>query len=185
MVILIGGTTHVGKTTLAQKLMEKYKIPYLSIDHIKMGICRGWPECGFTPESKDEIITQQLWPVIKGIIMTNIENNQHIIIEGIYLPHSMDEFEQQYYSKIIYCAIGFSEAYITRYLPTKIIGRQNTIEYRKEDCGITVEHYIKGNKLIEELCHKNGIKYFEINSNYTKEIGAVYKWIHKEYKRIK
>ena len=185
MVILIGGTGHVGKTLLAQKLMEKYKIPYLSMDHIKMGIYRGWPECGFTPESKDEIITTKLWPIIKGIIMTNIENNQNIIIEGIYLPYNINEFEQKYYSKIIYCKIGFSEKYIRKYLQTKIVRHQNIIEYREEDSSITVEEYIKENKAIKELCNKNNIKYFEIKENYNNEIRDVNKWIHKKYKDIK
>jgi adenylate kinase family enzyme len=41
MVILVGGVSCTGKTVMAQKLLEKYKIPYLSIDHIKMGLIRG------------------------------------------------------------------------------------------------------------------------------------------------
>ena len=36
MIILITGASHTGKTALAQKLLEKYKYPYLSIDHLKM-----------------------------------------------------------------------------------------------------------------------------------------------------
>jgi len=40
MIILIAGDTHTGKTLLAQKLLEKYKYPYLSIDHLKMGVIR-------------------------------------------------------------------------------------------------------------------------------------------------
>ncbi|MBQ5515127.1 MAG: hypothetical protein IIT84_05525 [Oscillospiraceae bacterium] len=40
MVYLIGGSSHVGKTLLAQKLMERLKIPYLSLDHLKMGFIR-------------------------------------------------------------------------------------------------------------------------------------------------
>jgi len=40
MIILIGGTSHTGKTRLAQKLLEKYRYPYLSIDHLKMGLIR-------------------------------------------------------------------------------------------------------------------------------------------------
>lgn len=38
MIILIAGASHTGKTVLAQKLLEKYKYPYLSIDHLKMGL---------------------------------------------------------------------------------------------------------------------------------------------------
>ncbi len=40
MIILIGGSSHTGKTLMAQKLLEKYKFPYLSIDHLKMGLIR-------------------------------------------------------------------------------------------------------------------------------------------------
>ena len=40
MIILIAGASHTGKTVLAQKILEKYKITYLSIDHLKMGLIR-------------------------------------------------------------------------------------------------------------------------------------------------
>ena len=40
MIILIAGTSHTGKTYLSQKLLEKYKMPFLSIDHLKMGLIR-------------------------------------------------------------------------------------------------------------------------------------------------
>ena len=50
MVILVTGASHIGKTVLAQKLLEKYKYPYLSIDHLKMGLIRsGYTE--LTPMS--------------------------------------------------------------------------------------------------------------------------------------
>jgi len=38
LVILIGGNSQTGKTFMAQNLLEKYKVPYLSVDHLKMGI---------------------------------------------------------------------------------------------------------------------------------------------------
>lgn len=40
MIVLITGASHTGKTALAQKLLEKYKYPYLSVDHLKMGLIR-------------------------------------------------------------------------------------------------------------------------------------------------
>ena len=40
MIILITGASHTGKTLLAQKMLEKYNYPYLSIDHLKMGLIR-------------------------------------------------------------------------------------------------------------------------------------------------
>ena len=52
MIILIAGATHAGKTNLAQRLLEKYKYPYLSIDHLKMGLIRSG-NTDLTPESDD------------------------------------------------------------------------------------------------------------------------------------
>ena len=84
MVILISGSSHTGKTLLAQKLLEKYKFPYLSIDHLKMGLIRS-KNTKLTVKD-DEKLTKYLWKIIKEIIKTNIENNQNIIIEGCYIP---------------------------------------------------------------------------------------------------
>ena len=53
MVILITGASHTGKTLLAQRMLEKYKYPYLSIDHLKMGMIRSG-KTNLTPED-DEI----------------------------------------------------------------------------------------------------------------------------------
>ena len=40
MIIIITGASHTGKTVLAQRMLEKYKYPYVSIDHLKMGLIR-------------------------------------------------------------------------------------------------------------------------------------------------
>ena len=54
MIILITGASHTGKTVLAQKLLEKYKYPYFSIDHLKMGLIRsGYTK--LTPEDDNEL----------------------------------------------------------------------------------------------------------------------------------
>ena len=86
MVILIGGASCTGKTLLAQKLLERYKVPYISIDHIIMGLIRGSSYCDFSATDSDDELTNKLWPIVQGMIMTNIENRQHIIIEGCYIP---------------------------------------------------------------------------------------------------
>ncbi|MDO4533893.1 MAG: adenylate kinase, partial [Coriobacteriia bacterium] len=40
MIVLITGASHTGKTLLAQRLLEERGYPYLSIDHLKMGLIR-------------------------------------------------------------------------------------------------------------------------------------------------
>ena len=89
MVVLITGASHTGKTVLAQKLLEKYKYPYLSIDHLKMGLIRsGYTK--LTPED-DNDLTDYLWPIVREIMKTAIENKQNLIIEGCYIPFDWQE----------------------------------------------------------------------------------------------
>ena len=72
MIILIAGDTHTGKTLLAQKLLEKYKYPYLSIDHLKMGLIRS-KQCTLPADSSDMELTNYLWPIVREMIKTCIE----------------------------------------------------------------------------------------------------------------
>ena len=100
MVFIITGASHTGKTALAQKLLEKYKYPYLSIDHLKMGLIRSG-NSQLTPMSEDEKLTQYLWPIVREIIKTAIENNQNLIVEGCYVPFDWEkDFDKRYKDNI-------------------------------------------------------------------------------------
>ena len=77
MVILIGGATHTGKTALAQKLLEKHHYPYLSIDHLKMGLIRSH-QTDLTLMD-DEELTAYLWPIVREMIKTAVENHSIIV----------------------------------------------------------------------------------------------------------
>ena len=81
MIILITGASHTGKTALAQRLLETYQYPYLSIDHLKMGLIRSG-NTHLTPLSGTDGLTAYLWPVVREMIKTAIENSQNLIIEG-------------------------------------------------------------------------------------------------------
>ena len=100
MIVLISGPSHSGKTVLAQKLLEKYRFPYLSIDHLKMGLIRSG-NTDLTPLSDDDMLTEYLWPIVREMIKTAIENHQNLIIEGCYIPFNwQDDFDEHYLSDI-------------------------------------------------------------------------------------
>ena len=181
MVILIGGVSCTGKTIMAQKLLEKYKIPYLSIDHIKMGLIRGSKYCDFTATDSDDELTNKLWPIVKGIIMTNIENGQHIIIEGCYLPpEHIRDFEEKYLEKIIALYIGFSTNYLKKNFESGIIEHRSVIEKKDYDDYMNQDNFIKLHSQTKEACKNNNAKFFEINDDYEDEINNVYKWIDEQ-----
>ena len=113
MIVLITGASHTGKTVLAQKLLEKYKYPYFSIDHLKMGLIRsGYTK--LTPEDDDKL-TEYLWPIVREMIKTAIENKQNLIIEGCYIPFNWKkDFTEEYLDNIRYYCLVMSESYIQK-----------------------------------------------------------------------
>jgi putative acetyltransferase len=186
MVILIGGVSCTGKTLMAQKLLEKYKIPYLSIDHIKMGLIRGNKYCDFTATDGDDELTNKLWPIVKGIIMTNIENGQHIIIEGYYLtPEDIRNFEQKYLDQIIALYIGFSKDYLENNFISGIIEHLSEIEHKDNDGYINLDNFTRLHTQLKERCIKNNAKFFEIIGDYEVEMKNVYKWIDEQVEEIR
>ena len=144
MVILITGASHTGKTALAQKLLEKYNYPYLSIDHLKMGLIRS-KNTNLTPLSSDKDLTNYLWPIVCEMVKTAVENNQNLIVEGCYIPKNwQNDFTQDYLKNIKYCCLAFSEDYIKNNF-SKIKSFANVIENRLCD-DITIEEVLKENK---------------------------------------
>jgi putative acetyltransferase len=186
MVILIGGVSCSGKTLMAQELLEKYKIPYLSIDHIKMGLIRGNKYCDFLATDSDEKITEKLWPIVKGIIKTNIENKQHIIIEGCYIPpEHIKDFEPEYINHIIALYIGFTKEYIENNFYSEIMEHRSEIELKDYNLDyMNPDNFIRLHSQLKEKCRMNDAKHFEISSCYDKEIGNVYEWIDEQVKVI-
>lgn len=153
MVILINGASCTGKTYLAQNLMKKYKIPYLSIDHIKMGLIRS-KNTNLTPYD-DEELQPYLWNIIKEIIKTVIENNQNIIIEGAYIPFNYkNDFSAEYLDNIKYICLAMSEKYINNNY-NLIINKSNIVENRGKSFSIDKDFLISENKKYIE----NSIKY--------------------------
>ena len=128
MIILIAGASHTGKTLLAQKMLEKYRFPYLSIDHLKMGLIRSG-NTGLTP-ADDEALTAYLWPIIREIVKTAIENRQNLIVEGCYIPfHWRKDFDERYLPSIRFICLAMSERYIEKHFD-EIIRYESEIEDR-------------------------------------------------------
>ena len=120
MVILIAGGSHTGKTLLAQRLLERYHYPYLSIDHLKMGLIRSG-QTRLTPED-DRELTDYLWPIVREMVKTAIENRQNLIVEGCYIPFDWKEsFSESYLAEIRYLCLvmsGTSGSTLGRSSPT-------------------------------------------------------------------
>lgn len=167
MIVLIAGATHTGKTALAQRLLDKYKLPYLSIDHLKMGLIRS----GLTSLSvyDDDALMTYLWSVVKEIVKTAIENNQNLIVEGCYIPFNWEkDFEREYIAQIKYCCLIMSEKYILNNFST-LLNFENIIEKRLNS-DISQEQLIAANQTNLQECKKYGLNYILIDTEYNVDI---------------
>lgn len=169
MVVLITGASHTGKTALAQKLLEKYHYPYLSIDHLKMGLIRSG-HTKLTPMSVDEKLTAYLWPIVREMIKTAIENKQNLIVEGCYIPFDWEkDFEQEYLDNIEYYCLVMSENYIRNHF-TDIKSYASVIESRLDDEDCTMESVLEENAQVMELAKKHNVDYVLIDDKYEIEL---------------
>ena len=161
MIILITGASHVGKTALAQKLLQKYNYPYLSIDHLKMGLIRSG-NTELTPLSDNSELTSYLWPIVREMVKTAIENKQNLIVEGCYIPFGWaDDFDKEYLENIRYYCLVMSENYIVNHFDD-IKAYANVIESRLDD-DCTLESVLKDNAEILSLVQKHNLNYILID----------------------
>ena len=164
MIVLITGASHTGKTALAQKLLEKYKYPYLSIDHLKMGLIRSG-NTELTPMDDNEL-TEYLWPIVREMIKTAIENKQNLIVEGGYIPFDWSkDFEQEWLEHIKYYCLVMSENYIRNHF-ADIKKYANIIENRLDDDWCTMESVLADNAEMLNLAQKHNANYILIEDKY-------------------
>lgn len=168
MVVLIAGCSHSGKTLLAQKLLEKYKYPYLSIDHLKMGLIRsGMTE--LTPED-DDALTALLWPVLREIVKIAIENRQNLIIEGCYIPFDWKkDFTASYEEHIRYYCLVMTEKYVREKFED-IKAHAHAVEKRQDNAHVTREMLLRENAFNLAMCKKYGHAYVLIDEAYRVDI---------------
>ena len=149
MIILITGASYTGKTLLAQQLLERYKYPYLSIDHLKMGLIRSG-NTKLTPKD-DEALTEYLWAIVCEIIKTAIENQQNLIVEGCYIPFNWrQDFGEQYLGSIKFVCLAMTDAFIDSHFDTiknhssDIETRLNDMDYTSDSLKEDNHYYING-----------------------------------------
>lgn len=164
MIILIGGASHTGKTLFAQRLLERYHYPYLSIDHLKMGLIRSG-NTNLTPMDDDKL-TDYLWPIVREMIKTAIENRQNLIVEGCYIPFDWEkDFDEGYRKEIRYVCLVMSRRYIETHFGD-IKNHASDIENRMDDSGLNAQELIRENERNLARCKEFGCEYILIDDEY-------------------
>ncbi len=167
MVVFISDATHTGKTRLAQKLLERHGWPYLSLDHLKMGLIRSG-YTSLTVEDEDAL-TALMWPIVREMAKTAIENGQHLIIEGCYLPYDLrSDFDATYLPHIRAVWIAMTEQYIRTHM-SDISRYASTVEDRGDEV-INQNLLIRDNAQTIEMCRRYGCEMILADQRYDVEL---------------
>ena len=172
MVILIAGASHTGKTLLAQRLLEKYHYPYLSIDHLKMGLIRSG-NTRLAPEDDDQALTDYLWPIVREIIKTAVENRQNLIVEGYYIPFLWrQDFDPEYLHSIRFICLAMTEEYIEKHFD-EIIRHESVIEDRLVDADCAIAGLIADNQRYADGFQNAGEQIVLIGDDYENTVANI------------
>lgn len=171
MVILITGASHTGKTLLAQRMLEEHGFTYLSIDHLKMGLIRSG-NTDLTPEDDDEL-TGYLWPIVREMAKTAIENGQDLTVEGCYIPPGWrSDFDEDYLRSIDFICLAMSDAYIDAHWD-EIRKNANAIEARLDDSGCAPDALKEDNRACIDAFSRCGEKVMLIESDFEETMSAL------------
>lgn len=163
MIYLLAGGTHTGKTHFALDLVRQHSMLSLSINHLKMGLIRSG-QTDLTP-AQDDALTAYLWPVVREMVKTAVENGQDMLVEGCYIPFDWkDSFSDEYLLRIRYCCLIFSETYIKTHMET-IRRFANTAEQRRDDCIAEAELLAENADALAQ-CRRHGCNYLLIDNDY-------------------
>ena len=171
MIIIITGASRVGKTMLAQRMLGKYKYPYLSVDHLKMGLIRSG-NTSLTPED-DDALTGYLWPIVREMIKTAIENKQDLVVEGCYIPFNWrGDFGEEYLADIRFICLAMTEEYIDACFDD-IKAHASDIESRLDDSDCTREGLKASNREYIEGFAGTGERVTIIEKDFERTIAAI------------
>ena len=129
-----------------------------------MGMIRS-SQTDLTPMDDDKL-TDYLWPIVREMVKTAIENKQNLIVEGCYIPFDWKEgLEKEYLDNIQYICLVMSKWYIENHFED-IVAKANVIEHRLDDSDLNREELIAENEYNLSRCIANSLPYILIDKIY-------------------
>ncbi len=123
--------------------------------------------------SVDDELTDYLWPIVREIVKTAIENDQNLIVEGCYIPAEWRrDIDQRYLEHIKFICLAMSEEYIEDHFDA-IIVHESEVENRliKADC--TADDLKQCNRWFIDLFSSVGEKVVIIEDDFDKTLAKL------------
>ena len=126
-----------------------------------------------TPLSDDEALTAYLWPIVREMVKTAIENDQNLIVEGCYIPFDWrQDFDERYLPSIRFVCLAMTEEYIKSHFDA-IKTHESVIESRLIKNDFSIDGLIAENQRMIAGFQDAGEQVVLIESDYEQSITEI------------
>jgi hypothetical protein len=182
MLYIVGGAARAGKSAVARRFLAETGVPYFPLDCLMMGFAKGFPEHGVGPEDDELHVAELLWPVVKGIATTFVEEEIDYLIEGAQLhPRHVGELCEALPGDVRACFLGFAEVdTMTKLRQIRRFGGGEDDWLRHYDDQHVIREIERLKALSERLraeCSSYEIRYLEVSTDLEETVDRVVQYL--------
>jgi hypothetical protein len=177
MLLFICGAARTGKGILARRLLAERRIPYLSLDVLKMGLARGVPEFVFDPDAGGLVVGARLWPLVREMSVSLLAEGVDYAIEGELLPKHVAALQGAYPTQIRSCFLGYTTITPERKLHDirAYAGYPNDwpSDYSDREMLDIIAGMIEFSRYLEAECAAHHLPYFDTSAQFMATLDRV------------
>jgi hypothetical protein len=184
MLYLIGGAPRSGKSLLVRRLLAERHVPYLPIDQLMMGVARGWPDAGVDPAASDAAVGERLWPVIREMARTLLDDGLDYAIEGAQLqPAHVAAVRDLHPTAVRACFLGYADATPGKKLRAirKHAGLPNdwiqAWAWSDAEVLAFIGRMTAHSAELRDRCAAHGLRYFEVSQDFDGSLTAALSYL--------
>jgi hypothetical protein len=181
LLIYIGGAARTGKGILARRLLHEYRMSFLSLDVLKMGLTRGVPEYDIDPNSGPLVVSERLWPLVREMSLNLLGEGVDYVVEGEVLPKHVAAFQREHTGQVKACFLGYAS--ITPEQKLRHIrahaGLPNDWSGEYEDAELlnVIREMIVFSQYLKDECAVHNLRYFNTSQDFEQTLDAVVEYL--------
>jgi hypothetical protein len=177
MIFYIGGAARCGKGILTRRLLKELRLPFLSVDVLKMGLARGMPELAFDPDAGGMQVAERIWPLVREMSLNLFAEQVDYVFEGEILPMHVAALRQRYPAQVSACFLGYSGI-----SPAQKMAEIRTHsgypndwpqEYSDNRLMLIIEREIGFSRYLQAECARVQFPYYDLSEQFLPVLDAV------------
>jgi putative acetyltransferase len=181
VLFFIGGAARTGKGILVRRLLAEQRLPYLSLDVLKMGLARGVPEFAVDPNAGALEVAERLWPLVREMSRSLLFDRVHYVFEGEVLPKHVAGLRDAHSSQVRGCFLGYAEVAPSQKLHDIRAHANYPNDWPRDytDAALLpiIDREIRFSRYLREECDRYGFPYFDTSHQFESTLDQVVDYV--------